>query len=66
MTNLNFGYLISPKDEREAPDFRHGEERGCGGRRLELSIGVTILFVNRFAIFVANARHSCCRCCDVK
>ncbi|WP_313707402.1 hypothetical protein, partial [Planktothrix agardhii] len=27
--------LISPKNEREAPGFRHGEESGCGFNRLQ-------------------------------
>jgi hypothetical protein len=29
---------VSPKNEREAPGFRHGEERGCDDRRLENSL----------------------------
>ncbi|TAF92377.1 hypothetical protein, partial [Microcoleus sp. PH2017_25_DOB_D_A] len=32
---------FSPKNEREAPGFRHGEESGCDFSRLELnSIGI--------------------------
>ena len=58
---------MSPKNEREAPGFRHGEESGCDDRRLELkSIGIAIFFVNRFAIFMTNSCYSSRRCGDVE
>lgn len=33
---------LSPKNGREAPGFRHGEERCCGFNRLELSLSYVI------------------------
>src|SRR4028119_2239547 len=57
----------SPKNEREAPGFRHGEESGCDFSRLELnSIGIAIFFVNRFAIFVTNSCYSSLHCGDIE
>jgi len=54
--------MLSPKNEREAPGFRHGEERGCDFSRLESSrskrITITILSVNWFAVFMADTCHS--------
>jgi hypothetical protein len=36
LINSKVGFLlISPKNEREAPGFRHGEESGCGFNRLQ-------------------------------
>ena len=51
--------LKSPKNEREAPGFRHGEERGCDFSRLQSKcIAIAIFLVNWFAILVANACYS--------
>ncbi|MEK0180471.1 hypothetical protein [Microcoleus anatoxicus] len=35
----------SPKNEREAPGFRHGEERGCDLSRLHLLRAINLLIV---------------------
>jgi hypothetical protein len=52
---------LSPKNEREAPGFRHGEESDSDFSRLEIflkPIAIAIFFVNRFAILVANTCYS--------